>query len=53
MNAEEMRVRRIMLADGRYLIIYEFVRSAALESVSKKITAEPFRSMTETKESGV
>ena len=47
-----MRVRRTTLADGRYLIFYEFVRRDPLEGVSKKINAEP-RSLTETKESGV
>lgn len=53
MNVEEMRVRRITLADGRYFIFYEFLRSEQLDSMSQHPEGEPTRSLTETKEAGV
>jgi hypothetical protein len=48
-----MRVRRTTLADGRYFIFYEFLRSEQLDSMSKHPDDEPTRLLTETKEAGV
>ncbi len=48
-----MRVRRTTLADGRYLLFYEFLTSGQLETKSEIVTGEPARSKAETKESGV
>jgi hypothetical protein len=53
MHEEEMRVRRTTLADGRYFIFYEFLRSAQFDSRSESAKGEPTRSLTETKEAGV
>lgn len=52
-NEEEMRVRRTALADGRYFIFYEFLRSEQLGSMSAHPEGEPTRSLTEAKEAGV
>ena len=49
---EEMRVRRATLADGRYFIFYEFVRSEQLDNLSGPDKGEPTHSATE-KEAGV
>jgi len=53
MNVEEMRVRRITLADGRYFIFYEFLRSGQLDSMATHPEGDPSRSQTEMKEAGV
>ena len=49
-----MRVRRTMLADGRYFIFYEFLPSEPqLDSVAKHPEGELTPSLTDTKEAGV
>lgn len=48
-----MRVRRTTLADGRYFIFYEFLRSESLDRLSERAKGELNPSLTETKEAGV
>lgn len=48
-----MRVRRTTLADGRYFIFYEFLRSEQRAGTSERGEHDPDRSLTETKEAGV
>ena len=48
-----MRVRRTTLADGRYLIFYEFVQSEPLDSISEDAQGELDSLLTEKKEASV